>query len=103
MFRRVRPIIRCHHERLDGSGYPDGLRGDRIPLVAQIIGIADVYDAITSERPYKPALSAGVAYEELMREAKKGWRRVDLVEAFITAEERRRRLDLETETAHRPV
>ena len=49
--RRVRPIVRHHHERLDGSGYPDGLRGDAIPLVAQIIGIVDVFDAITTSRP----------------------------------------------------
>ena len=51
--RQVRPIVRHHHERLDGSGYPDGLRGDAIPLLAQIIGIVDVFDALTTERPYK--------------------------------------------------
>lgn len=81
--RRVRPIIRHHHERLDGYGYPDGFRGDRIPLLAQIMSIVDVYDAITTRRPYKPALAPEVAYEELTREARKGWRRKDLVEAFI--------------------
>ncbi len=47
---RVRTIVRHHHERLDGSGYPDGLEGDAIPLLAQIIGIVDVYDAITTDR-----------------------------------------------------
>ena len=83
--RQVRPIVRHHHERLDGSGYPDALKGDAIPLLAQIMGIVDVYDAITTARPYKAAASAGRAYEELMGEVKRGWRRVDLVEAFIAA------------------
>ena len=55
--RQVRPIVRHHHERLDGSGYPDGLSGDAIPLLAQIMGVVDVYDAVTTARPYKPARS----------------------------------------------
>jgi putative two-component system response regulator len=84
--RQVRPIIRHHHERLDGSGYPDGLKGDAIPLVAQIMGIVDVYDAITTSRPYKAAATPEQAYEELMGEVKCGWRRRDLVEAFIAIE-----------------
>ena len=54
----VRPIIRHHHERYDGSGYPDGLVGDAIPLVAQIIGVVDVYDAVTTRRPYQGPHSA---------------------------------------------
>jgi putative two-component system response regulator len=82
--RQVRPIVRHHHERLDGSGYPDGLRGDEIPLLAQIMGIVDVYDAITTERPYKPAATTEQACEELRREVERGWRRQDLVETFIT-------------------
>lgn len=81
--RQVRPIVRHHHERLDGSGYPDGLKGDAIPLLAQIMGIVDVYDAITTTRPYKAAATAEQAYAELMGEVAKGWRRKDLVEAFI--------------------
>ena len=81
--RRVRPIVRHHHERLDGSGYPDRLKGDAIPLLAQIMGIVDVYDAITTERPYKPAARPERAFEELMAEVKSGWRRKDLVEVFI--------------------
>ena len=82
--RQVRSIVRHHHERLDGSGYPDRLKGDAVPLLAQIIGIVDVYDAITTKRPYKPALSPERAFEELRSEVQRGWRRSDLVEAFIS-------------------
>lgn len=81
--RRVRPIVRHHHERLDGSGYPDGLAGDEIPLLAQIVGVVDVYDALTSVRPYKAAWPAAQAYAALREEVAKGWRRPDLVEALI--------------------
>jgi putative two-component system response regulator len=81
--RRVRAIVRHHHERRDGSGYPDGLRGDAIPLLAQITAIVDVFDALTTARPYKGALSVERAYDELTREADRSWHRVDLVEAFI--------------------
>ena len=80
----VRSIVRSHHERLDGSGYPDGLRGDAIPLLAQIIGIVDVYDAITTARPYKPALPPDDACEQLRREAARGWRDPALVDVFLT-------------------
>ena len=82
--KRVRPIVRHHHERFDGSGYPDRLRGAEIPLLAQIIGSVDVFDAITMARPYKPAQSAERANEALAEEAARGWRRADLVETFIT-------------------
>jgi putative two-component system response regulator len=81
--RQVRPIVRHHHERLDGSGYPDGLKGDDIPLLAQIMGIVDVYDAITTARPYKSAGTAAEAYAELLREVKRGWRHTRLVETFL--------------------
>ena len=56
--RAVRPIVRHHHERLDGTGYPDGLRYSQVPLLAQIVGIVDVYDALTTTRSYRPALSS---------------------------------------------
>jgi putative two-component system response regulator len=81
--RKVRPIVRHHHERLDGSGYPDGLRGDSTPLLAQIMGIVDVFDALTSDRPYRPALPAERAAEELQSEVARGWRRRDLVSTFL--------------------
>jgi putative two-component system response regulator len=81
--RRVRPIVRHHHERLDGSGYPDGLRGDAIPLLAQIMAIVDVFDALTTARPYKKAVSFARAFDELLAEAARGWHRRELVESFI--------------------
>lgn len=81
--RLVRPIVRHHHERLDGSGYPDGLRGDAIPLLAQIVGLVDVYDALTTDRPYRAALEPERAYEELLAEADRGWRDRTLVNDFI--------------------
>lgn len=81
--RQVRPIVRHHHERLNGSGYPDGLRGDEIPLLAQITGLVDVFDALTFARPYRQAMTVTAALEELQREAKLGWRRRDLVDLWI--------------------
>jgi putative two-component system response regulator len=83
--KRVRPIIRHHHERLDGSGYPDGLRGDDIPLLAQIIGVVDVFDALTTDRPYKAACAAGEALAELRREVTRGWRSAAIVDALASA------------------
>jgi putative two-component system response regulator len=66
--RTVKPIIRGHHERLDGSGYPDGLSGDEIPVGAQIVAVADTYDAITTSRPYRAALSRAAAFDEIDRD-----------------------------------
>lgn len=68
----VRPLIRHHHERFDGSGYPDGLEGDRIPLGARIMAVVDVYDALTTERPYKPALPREEALAIMRRETAAG-------------------------------
>jgi putative two-component system response regulator len=82
-FDAVRPIVRHHHERLDGRGYPDGLSGDDIPLLAQIVSIVDVFDALTSERPYRKALPTATAYQMMRDDARGGWCRVDLLETFI--------------------
>jgi putative two-component system response regulator len=81
--RPVRPIVRHHHERLDGSGYPDGLRGDAIPLTAQIVGVVDAYDAMTTTRPYRRALSDEHARQELLRDAAGGILDRDIVRIFI--------------------
>jgi cyclic di-GMP phosphodiesterase len=81
--RRVRSIVRHHHERLDGSGYPDRLRGDAIPLLAQIIGLVDVFDALTTTRPYRQPVAPDIACEQLLDEVSQGWRRRDLVAAFV--------------------
>ena len=81
----VRPIVRHHHERLDGQGYPDRLRGDDVPLLAQIVGVVDVYDALTTTRPYRGPLPDAEAFAELRREAALGMRQESLVEAFIDA------------------
>jgi putative two-component system response regulator len=72
-FRHVLPIIRHHHEKLDGSGYPDGLRGDAIPVTARVLQIVDVYDALTTDRPYKKAFSITDALQTLKQEVAKGW------------------------------
>jgi putative two-component system response regulator len=85
LLRLVRPIVRYHHERMDGSGYPDGLTGDAIPLLAQIMGIVDVYDALTTDRPYRGALSSEAAVAELESEAQRGLHRAELVREFATA------------------
>jgi putative two-component system response regulator len=80
----VRPIVRHHHERRDGSGYPDGLTGDHIPLTAQIMGIVDVYDAMTSRRPYQDARPVDEAIDTLRKQVVIGWRSHELVEEFAT-------------------
>jgi putative two-component system response regulator len=80
---KVRPIVRHHHERLDGTGYPDGLRKGEVPLLAQIIGIVDVFDALTTERPYRTAILREGAFQVLRKEAANGWRDLALVEAFV--------------------
>jgi len=72
-FRLVLPIIRHHHEKLDGSGYPDGLKGEEIPLTARVLKIVDVYDALTTHRPYKKALPSAKALEIMEDEVRKGW------------------------------
>jgi putative two-component system response regulator len=83
LLRPVRPIVRHHHERLDGSGYPDHLVGDAVPKLAQIMGVVDVFDALTTDRVYRPKLSVEEACAELRREAALGWRDPYLVDQFI--------------------
>lgn len=78
----VIPIIRHHHERWDGSGYPDGLVGNDIPYLAQVFQIIDIYDALTSERPYKSAFTPAKALDIIAHETAKGWRNPKLVEQF---------------------
>ena len=81
-FRSVLPIIRHHHERWDGSGYPDGLSGDAIPLLARVLQIADVYDALTTKRPYRGALTQSEAWEILQSEVNRGWWNGNIVREF---------------------
>jgi HD-GYP domain-containing protein (c-di-GMP phosphodiesterase class II) len=80
--RDTLPIIRSHHERWNGSGYPDGLRGEEIPLLARIIQIADIFDALTSRRPYREAYLPEHAMLILREETNLGWRDPDLVAKF---------------------
>jgi putative two-component system response regulator len=72
-FRFVLPIIRHHHEKFDGSGYPDGLRGENIPVTARVLQVVDVYDALTTDRPYKKAFSITDALQTMKEEVAKGW------------------------------
>ncbi len=81
-FRLALPIIRHHHEKLDGSGYPDGLRGEAIPITARVLQIVDVYDALTSERPYKKAFSIADALQTMKKEVAKGWWDPHIFEQF---------------------
>jgi putative two-component system response regulator len=79
----VRPIMRHHHEKWDGSGYPDGLKGEAIPLGARIISVVDVFDALHTERPYKAALSRSDAVSLLVRETDAGYWDPKIVDAFL--------------------
>jgi cyclic di-GMP phosphodiesterase len=82
ILRPVLPIIRHHHERYDGSGYPDHLRSAEIPLTARILQLADVYDALTTDRPYRKADNPEVALSVMDDEAKRGWWDRELFDAF---------------------
>jgi putative two-component system response regulator len=79
----VRSIVRSHHERFDGRGYPDKLAGDDVPLLARIVSVVDMFDALTTDRPYRRAMSDTTAYRLIRDEARGGWREPALVEAFI--------------------
>jgi putative two-component system response regulator len=80
----VLPIIRNHHERWDGTGYPDGLAGENIPLGARILQVVDIYDALTTERPYKHALTSQAAFAVMEEEVRRGWRDPELVSLFAS-------------------
>ena len=65
--RDIIPGILCHHERIDGRGYPQGLKGERIPLAGKIVGLADSFDGMTSKRVYRDAMTVEEALEEIER------------------------------------
>src|SRR6202046_1156389 len=81
-FRLVLPIIRHHHEKFDGSGYPDALVGDAIPLTARVLQLSDVYDALTTDRPYKVAFTPEVALDLMDEECERGWWDRELLAVF---------------------
>jgi putative two-component system response regulator len=87
---RVVPIVRHHHERWDGGGYPDGLEGDRIPLLARVFQVLDAFDALTSVRPYKAALGSAEALEVLAAETAQGKWDPAIIEAFVRFRETER-------------
>ncbi len=81
-FRHVLPIIRNHHEKLDGTGYPDGLKGGAIPLTARILTTVDVFDALSTERPYRKALPVEECFHIMREEVQRGWWDAALVNLF---------------------
>jgi putative two-component system response regulator len=85
--RETIPLIRWHHERLDGMGYPDGLFGGAIPLMARVLAVADVFDAVSSERPYRPALPLPKCLDILRTNAADGGLDPELVRCFCEAKE----------------
>ena len=82
-FRLVLPIIRHHHEKRDGSGYPDGLRGDDIPITARVLQVVDIFDALKSVRPYKCAMSTTDAIRTMREEVRKGWWDSKVVDGLV--------------------
>jgi putative two-component system response regulator len=81
-FRHVLPIIRHHHEKRDGSGYPDGLKGEQIPLTARILQITDIYDALSTDRPYRKALPSEKALAIMREEVNRGWWDRSILDSF---------------------
>ena len=81
-FRHVLPVIRHHHERMDGSGYPDGLSRSQIPVTARILQTVDIYDALTTNRPYRKALAAKEAFAVIREEVRRGWWDAELADEF---------------------
>jgi putative two-component system response regulator len=87
-FRHVLPLIRSHHERMDGTGYPDRLAGNRFPLLARVIQTVDIYDALTNSRPYKTAYPRAKALETLEEETARGWRDPEVTTLFVRLNKR---------------
>jgi HD-GYP domain-containing protein (c-di-GMP phosphodiesterase class II) len=81
------PIVKCHHENWDGTGYPAGLHGEEIPLAARILAVVDCFDAVTSERPYRGALSTTEAFG-ILRERSGTMYDPRVVDAFIALQPR---------------
>jgi len=81
-FKDAVPAIRHHHERWDGTGYPDSLKAEAIPLLARILAVADAFEAMTSERPYRPARTEKEALVELQNGAGTQWD-PDVVKTFL--------------------
>jgi putative two-component system response regulator len=86
--RSVLPIIRHHHERWDGTGYPDKLSGTGIPLLARVLQVADIYDALTNPRPYKQAFTTARALQVLEQESARGWRDPEITGLFVRLHQR---------------
>ena len=81
-FRQMLDGVRHHHERYDGKGYPDGLAGEQIPFLARLLAVADSYDAMTSDRPYRPGMPEDKALHILADDNGKQWD-IEMVEAFM--------------------
>jgi putative two-component system response regulator len=90
--RLVLPIIRSHHEHSDGSGYPDGLQRSEIPLLARVLQVVDVYDALRTQRPYKAALSHEQAAITMREEARAGYWDEQLTREFLSMLEKQRQV-----------
>src|SRR5579864_2689839 len=90
--RLVLPIIRHHHEHSDGSGYPDGLQANDIPLLPRVLQVVDVYDALRTARPYKPALSHDQSAITMREEARRGLWDPELVDEFFSMLEKKRQV-----------
>jgi HD-GYP domain-containing protein (c-di-GMP phosphodiesterase class II) len=82
----LRPLVRNHHEQFDGNGYPDGLRGEQIPLPARILAVADACDAMTSDRPYRKGLSPAKVEQVLRDGAGRQWD-PQLIAAFLACKQ----------------
>jgi HD-GYP domain-containing protein (c-di-GMP phosphodiesterase class II) len=82
--REIATAVKCHHEQMDGLGYPSGMKGEEIPILAKIVAVADAYDAMTTDRPYRKAIEKEAAIEELKRCSGTQLDR-DVVEAFVRA------------------